>query len=130
MNNFQFANDICNKTKRIKCDAGTRLHNYIGVSRAAVSKWENGSSYPDITLLPKLATYFNVSIAHDLLGYEPQMTEERILKTYATACSSDFTLTQPFAESRCCKIDEHLLSEYYSCFPFVLKMAQLVRQLL
>ena len=34
------------------------LASYVGVSKAAVSKWESGVSFPDITLLPKLATYF------------------------------------------------------------------------
>lgn len=38
------------------------LASYIGVSKAAVSKWETGTTYPDITLLPQLATYFNISI--------------------------------------------------------------------
>jgi len=33
------------------------LSNFIGVSKASVSKWETGQSYPDITLLPLLATY-------------------------------------------------------------------------
>ena len=34
----------------------------VGVSTAAVSKWETGNSYPDITLLPTLAELFNVSL--------------------------------------------------------------------
>lgn len=34
----------------------------LGVSAQAVSKWETGASEPDISLLPKLATYFGVSI--------------------------------------------------------------------
>lgn len=51
------------------------LARYVGVSKAAVSKWESGVSFPDITLLPKLATYFNVSI-DELIGYEPQLTRE------------------------------------------------------
>lgn len=34
----------------------------IGVSSQAVSKWETGASDPDISLLPKLAGYFGVSI--------------------------------------------------------------------
>ena len=42
-----------------------------------MSKWESGVSFPDITLLPKLATYFNVSI-DELIGYEPQLTREQI----------------------------------------------------
>ena len=38
-------------------------------------------SFPDITLLPKLATYFNVSI-DELIGYEPQLTREQIKELY------------------------------------------------
>ena len=40
-----------------------------------------GVSFPDITLLPKLATYFNVSI-YELIGYEPQLTGEQIKELY------------------------------------------------
>ena len=40
---------------------------YIGVSKASVSKWETGQSYPDITLLPQLGAYFNISI-DELMG--------------------------------------------------------------
>ena len=39
----------------------------FGVSPQAVSRWENGASCPDITLLPIIADYFNVSI-EELLG--------------------------------------------------------------
>ena len=39
-------------------------------------------SFPDITLLPKLATYFNVSI-DELIGYEPQLTREQIKELYS-----------------------------------------------
>ena len=31
------------------------LAKFIGVSKASISKWETGKTYPDITLLPKLA---------------------------------------------------------------------------
>ncbi len=41
----------------------------LGVSAAAVSKWERGNAYPDITLLPKIAEVFNVSVDY-LLGYD------------------------------------------------------------
>lgn len=45
-----------------------QLSEMLGVSTAAVSKWECGSAYPDITLLPKLAECFNVSLDY-LFGY-------------------------------------------------------------
>ncbi len=71
------------------------LATYIGVSKASISKWETGQSYPDITFLPQLATYFNISI-DDLMGYEPQMTKEDIRKLYLSL-SADFA-TKPFNE--------------------------------
>ena len=33
------------------------LAEYIGVSKASVSKWETAATYPDITLLPRLAAF-------------------------------------------------------------------------
>ncbi|WP_155252412.1 helix-turn-helix domain-containing protein, partial [Paenibacillus polymyxa] len=54
---------------------------YIGVSKASVSKWETGQSYPDITFLPQLAAYFNISI-DELMGYSPQMERTDITKLY------------------------------------------------
>lgn len=44
------------------------LANVCDVSMQAVSKWENGQSYPDITFLPLLAEYFGVSIDFLLTG--------------------------------------------------------------
>ena len=32
-----------------------QLAEYIGVTKASVSKWETAQSYPDVTLLPPLA---------------------------------------------------------------------------
>ena len=44
------------------------LANRLGVTDKAVSRWENGLGYPDITLLPILAETFGVSIDQLLLG--------------------------------------------------------------
>ena len=43
----------------------------VGVSAAAVSKWENDLSCPDITLLPQLARLFDVT-TDELLGNQSQ----------------------------------------------------------
>ena len=37
------------------------LANYLGVSFQAVSKWENDSTMPDVTMIPALASFFGVS---------------------------------------------------------------------
>ena len=47
----------------------------LNISFQAVSKWENGTSYPDITILPMLATTLKVSI-DSLLGYSLQSLTE------------------------------------------------------
>lgn len=39
-----------------------QLSEMIGVSIAAISKWETGNAHPDIELLPRIATIFDVSI--------------------------------------------------------------------
>ncbi|MCR1973408.1 helix-turn-helix domain-containing protein [Clostridium sporogenes] len=98
-----------------------QLANYIGVSKASVSKWESGLSYPDILLLPELATYFNISV-DELLGYSPQLTKEDIKKIYSKL-SHEFAV-KPFDE-----VMEHcnkLIKKYYSCFPFLLSIIQLL----
>lgn len=94
---------------------------YIGVSKASVSKWETGQSYPDITFLPQLATYFNISI-DELIGYSPQMTKEDIRKLYH-GLSEGFS-KRPFDEV----INEYRASirKYYSCFPLLMQMAVLM----
>jgi transcriptional regulator with XRE-family HTH domain len=43
------------------------LANFIGVSFQAVSKWECGDGYPDITILPVLANFFDVTL-DELVG--------------------------------------------------------------
>ena len=52
------------------------LADVCGVSMQAVSKWENGQSYPDISILPVLAEYFNVSLDTLLTGDEKNMETE------------------------------------------------------
>lgn len=51
----------------------------MGVSCAAVSKWERGESYPDITLLQPLAYYFEVSL-DKLMGYDREKVQTEIEK--------------------------------------------------
>ena len=47
----------------------------LNISFQAVSKWENGTSYPDVTILPELAATLKVSI-DSLLGYSLQSSTE------------------------------------------------------
>lgn len=52
----------------------------LGVSCQAVSKWETNSSYPDISLLPIIADYFEVSVDF-LIGHDTSKKHEEIDNT-------------------------------------------------
>ncbi len=54
-----------------------QLAETIGVTPQAVSRWETGNSYPDITLLPVLANLFGTSI-DALLGADMNMRKHQI----------------------------------------------------
>jgi len=54
----------------------------LNISFQAVSKWENGTSYPDVTILPVLAAALNISI-DSLLGY-PSQSKTDYDKRYST----------------------------------------------
>jgi len=93
---------------------------HVGVSKASVSKWETGNSYPDIAHLPIIASYFDISI-DQLINYSPQLSEAEIKKIY-NRMTEKFA-TKPFDEviAEC----EMLAKKYYSCYPFVLYIALL-----
>ncbi len=93
---------------------------HVGVSKASVSKWETGQSYPDIVLLPQLAAYFDISI-DQLVGYASQMSEGDVKRLYRRL-ASDFA-EKPFEDvvAECKKT----IKNYYSCYPLLLQMAML-----
>lgn len=56
-----------------------QLATALGVSVAAVSKWETGSAYPDITLLSPIARLLGVTV-DELLGFESQLSEDEAME--------------------------------------------------
>ena len=67
------------KLRKEKGITQENLANAVGVSVAAVSKWESKNSYPDITILPSIARFFNTSI-DNLLNYEIEISNEEVMK--------------------------------------------------
>ena len=80
MYSINFSDNIAKLRKERKITQ-EQLAEFVGVTKASVSKWETGQSMPDVLLLPQLATFFDVTI-DDLIGYEPQLSTEQMLKIY------------------------------------------------
>lgn len=97
------------------------LASIMGVSKSSVSKWEGGHTYPDIYLLPELATYFNITI-DELMGYERKLTKYEIRDIYVE-------LSERFGNEAFDIVFEDyqkLVRKYYSSEPFLLQMAVLL----
>lgn len=60
------------------------MANRLGVTAPAVNKWENGNSYPDITLLAPIARLLGIS-TDELLSYHEELSSEEIQALVRTA---------------------------------------------
>ena len=112
--------EIIIKKRREKGVTQEELATYVGVSKASVSKWENGNSYPDITLLPVIASYFNITL-DDLMQYSPMLSDEEVNELYVKL--ADLFANGPFeyAVAEC----EGFSKKYYHCLPLVMQIALL-----
>lgn len=117
MNTLNFSYNLL-RLRREKGITQEELAEFVGVTKASVSKWETRQSMPDIMLLPQLAAFFDITI-DELLGYERQLSKEQIQKIYRDL-ASDFA-DMPFEDVM--EKSEAEVKRYYSCYRFLLQMA-------
>ena len=98
-----------------------KLADFLGISKASVSKWETGQSLPDIAQLPRLAAFYDVTI-DELMGYEPQLSMGEI-KVYYEKFAEEF-VTTGFEETISHIRD--FIRMYYSCDVALLQMVILL----
>lgn len=73
MDHLKTAEVICKRRKELGLTQ-SQLAQALNISFQAVSKWENGTTYPDIIMLPKLAAALNTTV-DALLGYNSVVTD-------------------------------------------------------
>ena len=77
--------DIGSAIKKLRMDSKItqeEVAQYLGISFQAVSKWETGTTMPDISLLPEIAAFFGVRI-DDLFSVNHEDELNRIRRTLA-----------------------------------------------
>lgn len=87
-----------------------QLSERLGVSAPAVSKWEQGASYPDVTLLPALARALGTDL-NTLMGFEHAPEKAEI--TGMLTCVNDAAKTQGIEEGMA--LAKKLLRKYPAC---------------
>ena len=93
---------------------------HLGVSKAAVSKWEVGQSLPDVSLLPRIAAYFSLTL-DELFDWRGELTEEESAALYAEV----YALSEKGLVAAHDRLQE-LVAEHYSDANLLLMLASLL----
>ena len=70
-------NEIIHERRLAKGFTQEQIANYLGVSAPAVNKWEKGTSYPDIVLLPALARLLDTDL-NTLLSFQDNLSQKEV----------------------------------------------------
>ena len=95
---------------------------HLGVTKAAVSKWELEQSMFDVALLPRIAAYFDLTL-DELFDYRPQLVGDDLQDAYLRLLAQfDEDPEAAFANA------EDLVRSHYSCWPALQQMGMLYAQ--
>lgn len=97
--------ELGKKIKQLRLNKGVTqeaLANALGVTYQAVSRWENETTMPDISLLPQISVFFGVSI-DELFEFTEESQYERIenmLNEKSTLSDTEFQNAKYFLEKQ------------------------------
>lgn len=99
-----------------------RVAELLGVSAPAVNKWENGNSYPDITLLPPLARLLKTDL-NTLLSFQDELTDLEVANLMNEVAeqvkTGDLEAAFEMARDR--------VREYPNCMTLIYGMATMIK---
>ena len=70
-------NEIIRERRLKKGLTQAQVAKYLGVSAPAVNKWEKGTTYPDLVLLPALARLLDTDLT-TLLSFQEDLSEKEV----------------------------------------------------
>lgn len=120
MNNMNISQNILEVRKKYKYTQ-QELAEFLNISKAAVSKWEQGHSMPDINYIGEMAVLFDISI-DELIGFSPQLSKSDIRAVYNE-------LATAFTSENYDDVLEKVRSygkRYYNCYPFLTTLTNLL----
>lgn len=105
--------ELGKKIKQLRLNKGVTQEAFavaLGVTYQAVSRWENETTMPDISLLPQISVYFGVSI-DELFEFTEESRFERIenmLNEKSSLTETEFENAKNFLEKQLQKENENI----------------------
>lgn len=102
-----------------------QMANYLGVSAPAVNKWEKGTTYPDIVLLPALARLLDTDL-NTLLSFQEDLSEKEaaLFLSYLLELSEKEGVERTFDAA----LDK--IKQFPACYSLILNVAALLEGIL
>lgn len=94
MDSFSFSDNLA-ALRHAHSLTQQQVADQVHVTKASVSKWENGQALPDLQILVRLASLFDVTL-DALLGYVPRLSPEQIENRHQRWCAG--FAAEPFSQ--------------------------------
>ncbi|SFR96013.1 helix-turn-helix domain-containing protein [Anaeromicropila populeti] len=111
-------NEVIRKYRKEQNLTQEQVAHYLGVTAPAVNKWENGISYPDITLLSPLARILKINL-DTLLSFHEELTDAEI----SVIVKEIIELMKKNGYESGFERGENLIREYPNCHNLILSLA-------